>query len=114
MASHILDYGAFFSLTGASLAVGCYFSFRKTATRGRSTDEAFLGSKALAKFPLAASYLATAASAVGVIGLPAHIYAYGFHLGWLIVPHLILLPFATSVVIPVLYQLNVTSVFQVR
>ncbi|KAH7933004.1 hypothetical protein HPB49_006497 [Dermacentor silvarum] len=114
MPFHILDYGAFFLLTGASLAVGCYFSFRKTTAHGTSTNEVFLGSKALRKVPLAASYLATVASAVGVVGTPAHMYAYGLHLGWLAVSSIILIPFAASVVIPVLYQLNVTSVFQVR
>ncbi|KAL1485782.1 hypothetical protein MTO96_031750, partial [Rhipicephalus appendiculatus] len=109
---HFLDYVTFLLLTGTGLGVGCYFSFCKKSSRGGTTDEIFLGGKSLRMIPLAASFLATAASATGIIGVPAHMYAYGLHLGWMCLLNILLIPFAISVVVPVLYQLNMTSVFQ--
>ncbi|XP_077496391.1 sodium/iodide cotransporter-like [Amblyomma americanum] len=109
----VVDYAVFSLLTGASLGVGCYFSIRrKKAAPGQTTDELFLGSKSLQTLPLAASVLATVGSATGVVGLPAHTYAYGLHLGWLCLSNVLLIPFAAAVVVPVLYRLNITSVFQ--
>ncbi|KAH7933006.1 hypothetical protein HPB49_006499 [Dermacentor silvarum] len=108
----LLDYLAFLLLTGAGLAVGCYFSFRNKKSHGARVDEIFLGSKSLRMIPLAASYLATAASASGVVGLPAHMYAYGLHLAWVCVLNILLIPFAVIVVVPVFYELDTTSVFQ--
>ncbi|KAK8756392.1 hypothetical protein V5799_000907 [Amblyomma americanum] len=107
-----IDYATFSLLTGAGLAVGCYFSFRKRRPLGNATDEVFLGSKSLQMLPLAASVLATVGSATGVIGWPSHMYAYGMHTGWICVSNLLLIPIAVSVVVPVLYGLNITSVFQ--
>ncbi|KAH9377945.1 hypothetical protein HPB48_004278 [Haemaphysalis longicornis] len=108
------DYAVFSLLTGASLAVGLYFSMKKNVLHGSVTDEIFLGSKSLQVLPLALSVLASLASATGIIGLPAHMYAYGFHIIWIVPLNLILLPMATCVVVPVFYELKVTSVFQVR
>ncbi|XP_077496077.1 sodium-coupled monocarboxylate transporter 1-like [Amblyomma americanum] len=111
--AQVVDYAVFSLLTGASLGVGLYFSIRrKKAASGQTTDELFLGSKSLQTLPLAASVLATVGSATGVVGMPAHMYAYGLHLGWLCLSNVILIPFAVSVVVPVLYRLNITSVFQ--
>ncbi|KAH6924281.1 hypothetical protein HPB50_014631 [Hyalomma asiaticum] len=110
--THFLDYVTFLFLTGSGLIVGCYFSIRKKTSRGRREDEIFLGSKSLQMIPLAASCLATAASATGVVGVPAHMYAYGLHLGWMCLLNVMLIPLAINVVVPVLYHLNTTSVFQ--
>ncbi|XP_077540554.1 sodium-coupled monocarboxylate transporter 1-like isoform X3 [Haemaphysalis longicornis] len=106
------DYATFSLLTGASLCVGWYLSFHRKALPGATADEIFLGSKSIRMFPLAMSVLATMASATGVIGTPAHMYAYGFHLGWITVSNLILIPIGFCLVVPVLYELQVTSVFQ--
>ncbi|KAL1479494.1 hypothetical protein MTO96_051794 [Rhipicephalus appendiculatus] len=110
--AQLLDYVAFLLLTGAGLAVGAYFSIHTKGQVSRTTDEVFLGSKSLRMLPLAMSVLATVGSATGVIGLPAHMYAYGWHMGWLSVSNILLIPLAVSVVMPVLYELNITSVFQ--
>ncbi|XP_077486513.1 sodium-coupled monocarboxylate transporter 1-like [Amblyomma americanum] len=109
---HVADYAVFSLLTGASLSVGGYFSIRRKPGLVDTTDEVFLGSKSLRILPLAASVLATVGSATGIIGMPSHMYAYGLHLGWLSVSNLILIPLAVFVVVPVLYELNITSVFQ--
>ncbi|KAH6921210.1 hypothetical protein HPB50_027802 [Hyalomma asiaticum] len=99
--AELLDYVVFLLLTGASLAVGAYFSVHKKGAVVRTTDEVFLGSRSLRILPLAMSVLATVGSATGVIGLPAHMYAYGWHLGWLSVSNILLIPIATSVVVPI-------------
>nr|XP_037269002.1 sodium/iodide cotransporter-like isoform X2 [Rhipicephalus microplus] len=110
--AQLLDYVTFLVLTGTGLAVGAYFSIHANGQAPRSTHEVFLGSKSLRMLPLAMSVLATVGSATGIIGLPAHMYAYGWHIGWLSVSNIILIPLGASVVMPVLYKLNITSVFQ--
>ncbi|KAH7979183.1 hypothetical protein HPB49_008607 [Dermacentor silvarum] len=110
--AEFMDCATFLLLTGASLSVGAYFSFHTKVPVSRTTDEVFLGSKSLQMLPLAMSVLATVGSGTGVIGLPAHMYAYGWHIGWLSVSNILLIPVAVIVVVPVLYQLHITSVFQ--
>ncbi|XP_077534688.1 sodium/iodide cotransporter-like [Haemaphysalis longicornis] len=108
----VADYAAFLLFTGASLFIGLYFSVIRKAQPLSVTDEIFLGSKSLKTLPLGMSILASVASATGVIGYPAHLYAYGFHTGWIVVSNLLYIPIAVVLVVPVLYKLKITSIFQ--
>ncbi|KAH9377944.1 hypothetical protein HPB48_004279 [Haemaphysalis longicornis] len=111
--TRVADYFAFLLFTGSSLVVGLYFSVVRKTQPLSVTDEIFLGSKSLKTLPLGLSILASIASATGVIGYPAHLYAYGFHLGWTVVLYLAYIPIAVGLVVPVLYKLKITSIFQV-
>ncbi|KAL3222062.1 hypothetical protein MRX96_028979 [Rhipicephalus microplus] len=78
--------GALFGfLVLSNLFLGLYFSFRK---RDNATDssavrsEVFLASRMLKTLPLAASSVASLFSSTGLVGFPAHFYAYGWHLLW--------------------------------
>ncbi|CAN7992855.1 unnamed protein product, partial [Ixodes hexagonus] len=62
--------------------------------------------------PLAISMFASIVSSVGVVGFTGHFYAYGFHFSWSVITAIILLPLITQVIIPVVYKLKVTSIFE--
>lgn len=108
-----VEYATFGILMAANLGIGLYFSFVKRARSRATPEEVFLGSRTLRMMPLAVSVLASMISAIGVIGFSAHYYAYGFHYSWSLVATPLLIPVVTGVIIPVLYKLNVTSVFEV-
>ncbi|KAH8022204.1 hypothetical protein HPB51_023054 [Rhipicephalus microplus] len=108
--------GALFGfLVLSNLFLGLYFSFRK---RDNATDssavrsEVFLASRMLKTLPLAASSVASLFSSTGLVGFPAHFYAYGWHLLWAYLMTLVMIPLATHVFVPVLYNLRITSIFE--
>lgn len=110
--ANAVDFVLFAVLMTINLAIGLYFSFCKGSQQPTS-DDVFLGSRRLRMVPLAMSTLASLVSALGIIGLGAHFYAYGFHYVWSLITSLVVLPFVMYVVVPTLYKLRVTSVFQV-
>lgn len=112
----VLEYALFGTVIVANLGLGLYFSFRKAPSRrGTASPEAemFLGSRALRVLPLAASAMASMMSSTGLIAFPAHFYAYGMHMAWGVPMKFVYLPLATRVVVPVIYKLGVTSIFEV-
>lgn len=109
---HPAEYAVFFVLIGANLGLGLYFAFRKRV-RGITTEEVFLGSRTLSMFPLAISILASLMSSGSIVSVAGHFYAYGGHMTWSGLTVIIMLPFTAYVVLPVMYNLRITSVFQV-
>ncbi|XP_075529555.1 sodium/iodide cotransporter-like [Dermacentor variabilis] len=105
------EYGVFATLMVANFSLGLYFSFRRRSLKS-TADEVFLGSRSLHSLPLAVSALASIMSSIGIIGISAHVYAYGTHMFW----NQVLAPLnaliVAHVVVPVLYRLRVTSVFE--
>ncbi|KAM7304195.1 putative sodium-dependent multivitamin transporter isoform X1 [Ixodes scapularis] len=108
---NLLEYIVFTVLVISNIALGLYFSFGKKH-RGGTTDEMFLGERNIPTFALAVSVLATMMSAVGIIGFTAHFYAYGIHILWFIPTMFLTLPLVTHVITPVLYKLQITSIFE--
>ncbi|KAH7937249.1 hypothetical protein HPB49_009520 [Dermacentor silvarum] len=111
----VLEYIIFVVLVATNLSVGLYFSFRKANVGPGSkvtAAEVFLGSRMLKSLPLAASFVVSIFSSTGLIGLPAHFYAYGWHLAWTYVTPLLCIPLGTHVFVPVLYRLLITSIFE--
>ncbi|KAK8780560.1 hypothetical protein V5799_018099, partial [Amblyomma americanum] len=108
------------------LALGLFYSLRKSKKRARKIDrnsltsttlalqqeEVFLGSRSLPGWSLALSLLASLASGVGVVSVSAHQYAYGFNFAWHIAAIALTTPCTVYFFLPVLYRLKVTSVFQ--
>ncbi|KAL3246131.1 hypothetical protein MRX96_057869 [Rhipicephalus microplus] len=105
------EYAVFAILMAANFSLGLYFSFRRQSLKS-TADEVFLGSRSLHSVPLAISALASIMSSVGIIGVSAHVYAYGTHMFWNQVLAPINALIAAYVVVPVLYRLRVTSVFE--
>nr|XP_054930959.1 sodium/iodide cotransporter-like [Dermacentor andersoni] len=113
---NVLEYVLFGVLVLANLALGLWFSLRKKHGRHAGSNsavvEVFLGSRTLMMLPLAASTVASILSSTGLVALPAHYYAYGWHVLWGAVTPLLLFPLATRVFVPVIYDLGVTSIFE--
>lgn len=109
---HAFEYVIFTVIVGGNIALGIYFSFDKKARLGGDTYDVFLGKRSLAMFPLAVSVLASMMSALGIIGFSAHYYAFGVHMLWSTVPILLVMPIVANIIVPVLYKLKITSVFE--
>ena len=65
-------------------------------------------------FPVTLSLLASFMSAVTLLGTPAEIYTFGTQYWMIWLGYCIMMPIAILVFIPVFYDLNITSVFEVR
>ncbi|XP_077541163.1 sodium/iodide cotransporter-like [Haemaphysalis longicornis] len=110
-----MEYVVFGIAVVANLSLGLYFSFRRVSlsTGTVSTEvEVFLSSRALRVLPLAASSVASLLSSTGLIAFPAHFYAYGMHIAWTWLTPVLYLPLVTHVVVPVIYKVRVTSIFE--
>ncbi|KAH9379790.1 hypothetical protein HPB48_007291 [Haemaphysalis longicornis] len=107
------EYAVFGTLVAANLALGLYFSLRRSTRSADTTAEVFLGSRALRAVPVAASVAASIFSSMAMVGFAGHTYAYGFHLMWDAVTTLAVAPLAAHLFLPVFYDLRITSVFEV-
>ncbi|CAN7947157.1 unnamed protein product, partial [Ixodes hexagonus] len=107
-----IEYAVFGILMFGNLGLGLYYAFFKRVEK-MTTNEMFLGSRTLRVLPLAISSFASLASATGIVGFIGHFYAYGFHLAWGAVATISMVPISVYVIIPVLFKLKITSVFEV-
>lgn len=110
--AHYADVFTFVVLIVLNIGLGLYFAFYKSP-RMNTTTEIFLGSRSLRTTPLALSMMASAISSIGIVGFTAHYYIYGFHILWTGMPYLLAMPLFAETILPVLYRLRVTSVFEV-
>ncbi|EEC06269.1 sodium-dependent multivitamin transporter, putative [Ixodes scapularis] len=108
----LVEYAVFAVLMVANFGLGLYFSFYKKA-REATAEEVFLGSNTLKMLPLALSALASIMSSLGIIGVTGHVYAYGIHVYWNHILAPINALIIAYIIIPVIYKLKVTSVFEV-
>ncbi|KAM7304201.1 sodium-coupled monocarboxylate transporter 1 [Ixodes scapularis] len=107
----LVEYAVFAVLMVANFGLGLYFSFYKKA-REVTAEEVFLGSNTLKMLPLALSALASIMSSLGIIGVTGHVYAYGLHVYWNHILAPINALIIAYIIIPVIYKLKVTSVFE--
>ncbi|KAG0429140.1 hypothetical protein HPB47_023922 [Ixodes persulcatus] len=107
----VIEYAVFGILMICNLGLGLYFAFFKRVAN-QTTDELFLGSRTLKVLPLAISSFASLASSTGIVGFIGHYYAYGFHFSWGAVAAILVLPVSVYVIIPALFKLKVTSIFE--
>ncbi|KAM7304162.1 sodium-coupled monocarboxylate transporter 2 [Ixodes scapularis] len=108
--SHVTEYAIFGILILGTLGPGVFFSLRRTGPL--SVDEVFLGSRNLASIPLALSAFASLLSSASLIAFIAHYYAYGVHMAWSFITVTLCLPITVHIIIPVLYRLKITSLFE--
>lgn len=111
---HVADPIIFAVLLVTNVGLGLYFAFFRCGKGPVTTRELFLGSRTLQMLPLALSTMASTVSGLIFIGFPAHFYAYGFHTSWHTPCFLLYMPFLVYLVVPTLYNLRLTSVFEVR
>ncbi|XP_070382666.1 sodium/iodide cotransporter-like [Dermacentor albipictus] len=74
--------------------------------------DAFLGGRSLPATALAVSVLASVASSASVVSFVGHYYAYGFHVEWTLAAIPLAAATCSLVLVPLLYDLQVASVFQ--
>ncbi|CAN8019384.1 unnamed protein product [Ixodes persulcatus] len=108
--SHPAEYAIFGILLLATLGPGIFFALKRTGPV--TVEEVFLGSRTLATIPLALSALASLMSSAGLIAFTAHYYAYGMHMAWSFITIQLCLPVTVHIIVPVLYRLKITSLFE--
>ncbi|XP_077489859.1 putative sodium-dependent multivitamin transporter isoform X2 [Amblyomma americanum] len=115
------DSAVFGVLTALGYLVGLYFSFVRRRSQVATGDadsaskarlEAFLGSRSLPATALAVSIVASLANGMSVVGFVGHHYAYGFHMLWVLALSPIAMLVTSVVVVPLLYRLQATSIFE--
>nr|XP_050046800.2 sodium/iodide cotransporter-like [Dermacentor andersoni] len=115
-----VDIVVFCILTAVGYVVGLYFSFNGRRSQVGVGDrsgtsavlDAFLGGRSLPAAALAVSVLASVASSASVVSFVGHYYAYGFHVEWALTAIPLAAATCSFVLVPLLYDLRVASVFQ--
>ena len=106
------DYLVFVGMLGVSAAIGFYYA---CVGGGQSTTKEFLlADRNMGALPVSLSLLASFMSAITVLGTPAEMYVYGVHYIMVWMAYCIMIPLAAYVFLPVFYNLELTSVFEVR
>lgn len=102
-----LDWGVLAAYLAASVAIGAAFYRRQ-----RDTQDYLLAGRRMPWFPVAISIIATDLSAISYMGVPALVYQgdLKYMLSALIFPLQMLL--VVAVFVPVLYRLNVFTVYE--
>src|SRR6185437_6914626 len=111
----VTDYCVFAGMLAISAVIGCYYAFfgSKKAPADSSTDEFIMGGRSMGVFPVAISVLASFLSAITLLGLPAEIYTFGTIYYAQIFSYPFIMAFTSYIFIPVFYELELTSSFEV-
>ncbi|XP_042863379.1 sodium-coupled monocarboxylate transporter 1-like [Penaeus japonicus] len=103
-----LDYVVFGGMLALSLAIGVFYAIK---SRKKSNDEFLLGSRSLSCFPVSMSLLASYVSAISVLGGPSEAYYHSVQ-WWVICLSQVVLPVVAAVLMPVFYELRLTSIYE--
>lgn len=107
----VWDYVVFASLLALSAAIGVFHAV--CGGRQSTTKEFLLADKQMNVAPVAMSMLASFMSAITLMGNPAEIYNYGTQFIMIGLSYSIVIPAAAHLYIPIFYNLNVTSAYEV-
>ena len=109
---HWADFAIFGLFLTASLSIGIYHAF--TGGRQKTTQEFIMANRKLGILPTMLSLLVSFQSAILIVGYTAEIYLRGSQLwlGSIIFMSLAIL-IAERLIVPWLYPLRLTSVFEV-
>ena len=106
------DYVVFAGLLLISSVIGLYYGC--TGAKQKTTSEFLMAGRSMGVFPVALSLLASFMSAITLLGTPAEIATYG-SLYWMIwLSYILVIPVSAYVFVPVFYELELTSVFEVK
>ena len=106
------DYVVFAFMLMLSAAIGVFFAV--TGKKEVTADEVLLGDRHMNIFPVALSLMVSFMSAISVIGIPVEIYFYDTMYSWIIVASGLGNLLICLFIFPVLFQLNITSIYEVR
>ena len=108
---HVADYAVFGLTLAFSIIIGIYH-----AVGGKqSTTKAYLlANRKMMSVPVALSLLASFMSGITILGVPSEIYRFGIQYWLVVLSCTILFPSVALVFAPILYELELTSSYEVR
>lgn len=106
----IADYVVFAGMLASSAVIGVYYAF--CGSKQNDTQEFLMGGRSMGVFPVALSVLASFLSAITLLGLPAEIYTFGTQYWIQVITYPLFL--TAYFFIPVFYDLELTSSFEVK
>jgi len=105
------DYVVFAIILAIASAIGLFYGC--TGNKQSSTSEFLMAGRSMSVLPVTLSLLASFMSAITLLGTPAEMVDYGTQYWIISVSYIFVLLLAAYVFIPVFYQLQLTSVFEV-
>ena len=108
---HVADYAVFGLTLIFSMAVGIYHA---VVSKPSTTKEYLLASREMMSIPVALSLLASFMSGITILGVPSEIYTFGIQYWLVVVSYIILFPTVALVFVPTLYELDLTSSYEVN
>lgn len=107
----VLDYCVFGGMLSLSALIGVYFAFC-AKQKQNTTKEYLMGGKKMGIFPMSMSLVASSISGISLLGYPSEMFTFGTQF-WMGLLGEILAYLVTYVMfLPVLYNLQVTSVYE--
>lgn len=107
----VWDYVVFSCLLAISAGIGVYHAC--AGGKQSTTKEFLLADKKMNVAPVAMSMLASFMSAITLMGNPAEIYNYGTQFFVIGLSYALVIPAAAHLYIPIFYNLNLTSAYEV-
>lgn len=108
----LADYFVFVSLLFSSTLIGIFFAWK--ARHKKDAEHFFTGGRKLAVFPVTMSLIASFMSTNTVLGVPAEVYQIGTQYVMQTIAMIIVIVLAAEVFMPVYYDLDITSVNEVK
>ncbi|KAJ9575571.1 hypothetical protein L9F63_007579 [Diploptera punctata] len=107
-----IDYAFFIMMLAISTLIGIYFGF--CGKKADTPEEYLLGGKSMRTLPVAVSLVASLISGITVMGDPTEMYTYGTLYWVAILAAPIVGVLDNYLYLPVFYELQVTSVYELR
>jgi Na+/proline symporter len=107
----VADYCVFGASVVISLGIGIFYAF--SGGRQRTAAEYLVGNRQMKILPLTLSLIVSFESSIMMLGFPAETYVYGFQFIWYNVGGMAGLFVGALVVVPLIYPLKLTSVYEV-
>ena len=108
---HVADYAVFGLTLMFSMAVGLYHGL---VSKPSTTKEYLLANRKMMYIPVALSLLASFMSGITILGVPSEIYTFGIQYWLVVVSYIILFPTVALLFVPTLYELDLTSSYEVQ
>ena len=108
---HLADYAVFGVTLIFSIAVGIYHA---VVSKPSTTKEYLLANGKMMSIPVAFSLLASFMSGITILGVPSEVYTFGLQYWLVVVSYVISFPAVALVFAPTLYELGLTSSYEVN
>ena len=105
------DYAVFILMLTISAGIGLYYGC--TGGRQSTTKEFLMADRNMGVLPVSLSMLASFMSGITVLGAPAEVYVFGCQYWMIWIGYVIMIPVCAYLFLPVFYNLQLTSVFEV-